>query len=88
MARTSSKIVKTIPNQEVIKLTCFTKSNKSGDKYLVTQNSMKEKYALWKCVDDEFEKISTSDSPLDLDDIICYEVNEDIMEEEEEEDNE
>ena len=40
MARTSSKIVKTIPNSEIEKGTCFTKSNSLGDKYLITQNPL------------------------------------------------
>lgn len=75
MARTSSKIVKSIPSSENIKVTCFTKSNESGDKYLITQCRLKEKYTLWKCVEDEFEKILTSDSPIDFNDIIPYEID-------------
>ena len=74
MSRTSSKIVKSIPSTETgVRTACFTKQNKSGDKYLITQNPIKEQFTLWKCLDDGFEKISTSDSPLDFDNIIPWE---------------
>lgn len=70
------KIVKNIPSSETgTRTTCFTKQNKSGDKYLITQNPIKEQFTLWKCIDDGFEKISTSESPLDFDEIIPYERN-------------
>lgn len=76
MARTSSKsnskIIKTIPNQEELKTTCFTKQNESGDKYIITRNQFKQQFTLWKCVDDGFEKISVSDNPKDFDDKIPY----------------
>ena len=72
MARTSSKIVKTIPNVEIEKATCFTKPNSSGDKYLITENPLKAQFTLWKCSEDGFEKIKTSDSPLDFDKIIPW----------------
>ena len=73
MARTSSKIVKTIPASEVLKVTCFTKPNESGDKYLITQNPLKEQFTLWKCLEDGFEKTSTSNNPLNFDKIIPWE---------------
>lgn len=76
MARTSkdnkeskSKIVKTIPNSETGKVDCATNS---GDKYLITQNPLKEQFTLWKCLEDGFEKIKTSDNPLYFDDVIHW----------------
>lgn len=75
MARTSSKIVKTIPVSETGNTTtCFTKANSSGDKYLITENSLKAQFTLWKCIEDGFEKIKTSDNPKDFDDVIPYEM--------------
>ena len=74
MARTASKIVKAIPNSEEEKATCFTKSNGLGDKYLITENPLKEQFTLWKRIEDGFERIKTSDSPLDFDDVIPYEI--------------
>ena len=76
MARTSSKdkenksskskIVKTIPNSETGKVDC------ANGKYLITENHLKEQFTLWKCLDDGFEKIKTSDNPLDFDDVIDW----------------
>lgn len=74
MARTSSKIVKTIPTSEIEKATCFTKPNSSGDKYLVTECPLKAQFTLWKCIEDGFEKIKTSNNPRDFDDVIPYEM--------------
>ena len=75
MARTSSKIVKTIPASETeSRTTCFTKSNSFGDRYIITENPLKAQFTLWKCVEDGFEKIKTSDSPLDFDDVIPWEM--------------
>lgn len=75
MARTSSKFVKAIPTSETgSRITCFTKPDSSGDKYLITENPLKEQYTLWKCVEDGFERIKTSDNPLDFDDAIPYEM--------------
>ena len=75
MARTSSKIVKTIPSSETgTRTACFTKPNKSGDEYLITQNPLKRQFTLWKCFEDGFERVKTSDNPLDFDDIIPYEM--------------
>ena len=75
MERTSTKnkIVKSIPSSETgTRTSCITES---GDKYLITQNPLKEQFTLWKCLDDGFEKISTSESPLDFDNIIPWEKN-------------
>lgn len=74
MARTSSKIVKTIPVSENKRVTCFTKQNESGDKYIITQNPLKAQFTLWKCLEDSFERIKVSDSPKDFDDLIPYEI--------------
>ena len=74
MARTSSKIVKTIPASEIEKATCFTKADSLGDKYLITENPLKAQFTLWKCIEEGFERIKTSDSPLDFDDVIPYEM--------------
>lgn len=74
MARTASKIVKAIPSSEEEKATCFTRANGSGEKYLITENPLKVQFTLWKCVEEGFERIKTSDSPLDFDDVIPYEM--------------
>lgn len=75
MARVSSKIVKTIPASETgSRTTCFTKSNGLGDKYLITENPLKAQYTLWKCIEDGFERMKTSNNPLDFDDAIPYEM--------------
>ena len=74
MARTSSKIVKTIPISEEKKAICFTKPNNSGDRYFITENPLKAQFTLWKCAEDGFERVKTSDSPLDFDDVIPYEM--------------
>lgn len=65
-----SKIVKTIPSSETgIGVDCLAKS---GDRYLITQNPLKEQFTLWKCLEDGFEKIKTSDNPLEFDKIISW----------------
>lgn len=74
MARTTSKIIKAIPNSEIEKETCFTKPNRLGDKYLITECQLKEQFTLWKCLEDGFERVKTSDSPLDFDDVIPWEM--------------
>ena len=71
MARTSSKeskskIVKTIPNSETGKVDCLE------GKYLITENHLKEQFTLWKRLDDGFEKIKTSNNPLEFDKIIPW----------------
>lgn len=75
MARTpvKSKVVKAIPSSEQKKVLCFTGKNCTGDKYIITKNQNKEQFTLWKCVEDEFERISTSNNPIDFDEIIPYE---------------
>lgn len=73
MARASSKIVKNIPNSETGSRTvCFTKTNESGDKYIISQNPLKGQFTLWKCLEDGFEKVATSYNPLEFDEIIPY----------------
>ena len=67
MARTSSKIVKTIPASET-----GSRTSCLDGKYLITQNPLKEQFILWKCSEDGFERIKTSDSPLDFDKIIPW----------------
>lgn len=67
MARTSSKIVKTIPASETGSRTVCL-----NGKYLITQNPLKEQFTLWKRVDDGFERIKASDNPLDFDDVIPW----------------
>lgn len=65
-----SKIVKTIPSSETgAGVRCITNS---GEKYIISQNPLKEQFTLWKCLDDGFEKIKTSDNPLDFDKIIDW----------------
>lgn len=67
MARTSGKVVKAIPSSENgVGVECL------NGEYLITQNPLKEQFTLWKCLDDGFEKIKTSDNPLDFDKIIPW----------------
>ena len=71
MARTSSKenkskILKTISSSETGKVDC------ANGKYLITENHLKEQFTLWKCLEDGFEKIKTSDNPLEFDDVIDW----------------
>ena len=73
MARTSSKdakskIIKTIPSSEVGKVDCLDKN----DKYVITENPLKAQFTLWKYLDDGFEKVKTSDNPLDFDKVIDW----------------
>ena len=67
MARTSSKAVKTIPSSET-----GSRTSCLNGEYLITQNPLKEQFTLWKCVDDGFERIKTSDNPLDFDKVIPW----------------
>lgn len=67
MARTSSKIVKTIPTSET-----GSRTSCLNGKYLITNNPLKEQFTLWKCVEDGFERIKTSENPLDFDKIIPW----------------
>jgi hypothetical protein len=67
MARTSSKIIKTIPASETgSRTTCL------NGEYLITQNPLKEQFTLWKYTEEGFEKIKISDNPLDFDKIIPW----------------
>ena len=67
MARTSSKIVKTIPSSET-----GSRTSCLDGKYLITNNPIEERFTLWKCLDDGFERIKTSDNPLDFDKVIPW----------------
>ena len=68
MARTSSKIVKNIPSSESGHgVDCYTKS---GDKYIISKNPTKMQFTLWKCIEDGFEKITTSNNPINFYEII------------------
>ena len=66
MARTPSKVVKVIPSSEDQKVNCL------NGKYLITQNPLKGQFTLWKSLEDGFERIKTSDNPLDFDKIIPW----------------
>lgn len=66
MARTSSKVVKAIPNSETQKVECL------NGEFLITQNSLKEQFTLWKRLEDGFERVSTRDNPLGFDKIIPW----------------
>lgn len=67
MARTSSKTVKAIPASETgSRTTCL------NGKYLITNNPLKAQFTLWECVENGFERIKTSDNPLDFDKMIPW----------------
>lgn len=70
MARTTSKIVKTIPNSE--NGTTVTNTTVSGDKYLITHCLDKQRFTLWKILSEGYEKMSTATSPFDLYDKIPW----------------
>lgn len=74
MARTSSKITKTIPASETGSRTVCL-----NGKYLITQNPLKEQFTLWKRVDDGFERIKASDNPLDFDDVIPWDKQDNML---------
>lgn len=38
----------------------------SGINYIVSQNTKKERFTLWKETENGYEKIATSNSPIDL----------------------
>ena len=79
MAKSTSKILKAIPNSETgQRVICYTKPNKSGDKYIITQNPLKNQFTLWKHIDDGFERITTSDNPRNFDEKIPYEFSNEI----------
>lgn len=65
-----SKIAKIIPKSETgAKVTCFTTSKK---KYIISQNPITRTFTLWKEVKEGYGKMSTSHSPLDLDELIPW----------------
>ena len=49
MAKTHSKIVKTIPSSET-----GSRTSCLDGKYLITNNPLKEQCTLWKCLEDGF----------------------------------
>jgi len=62
-----AKIIKKIPSTETgVQTLCC------GGKYLITHYPEKERFTLWKIHKEGYEKISTSNSPLDFDDIIPW----------------
>lgn len=70
MARTASKIVKSIPSTETGSGTlCRTES---GQEYLITHNPIKEQFTLWKVLKDGYERISSAMSPLIFEEIIPW----------------
>ena len=71
---TSSKLVKSIPSSDNgTGVVCYTKPNRSGDKYIISQNPLKEQFTLWKCIGDEYEKIATSNNPSKLCEMVPFE---------------
>lgn len=65
-----STIVKSIPLSETgAGTSCKTDS---GKEYLITNNPIKARFTLWLVVPDGYEKISTSENPLEFDKIIPY----------------
>lgn len=34
--------------------------------YVISQNTIKAKFTLWRIVEDEYEKLGTADSPIEL----------------------
>lgn len=64
MAKTTSKIIKTIPNTE--NGTTVTNTTLSGDKYLITRCLEKQRFTLWKILSEGYEKLATATSPLEL----------------------
>lgn len=69
-AQNKSKIVKRIPKTETgPKVTCITTSKKQ---YIISQNLMNKTFTLWKEVIGGYEKIRTTHSPLDLEELIPW----------------
>lgn len=65
-----SRIVKKIPKTETgPKVTCTTTSKKQ---YIISQNPMNKTFTLWKKVSEGYEKIRTTHSPLDLEELIPW----------------
>lgn len=40
--------------------------SKSGNEYIISQNTKKEKFTLWKETENGYEKMTTSNNPIDL----------------------
>ena len=40
--------------------------SESGNEYIISQNTKKEKFTLWKILENGYEKIATSDIPTSL----------------------
>lgn len=79
MARTSfkeskPKVVKSIPSSDTgSRVACYTKEGETGDKYIISHNPLKMQFTLWKRVEEGYEKVSTSDSPLRLYELVGFE---------------
>jgi hypothetical protein len=64
MPRVSSKQLTKLPASENgVGVTCLTSS---GEQYYISQNTEKRKFTLWRIIDGNYQKITTSNSPLDL----------------------
>lgn len=70
MARTSSKIVKSIPSSE--NGTMVTNTTMSKQQYLITHCVDKQRFTLWKVLSEGYEKIATATTPFDLYDKIPW----------------
>ena len=70
MARTSSKIVKSIPSSENGKT--VTNTTVLGEQYLITHCLDKQRFTLWKVLSEGYEKIGTDTTPIDLYDKIPW----------------
>ena len=68
---TTEKIVKSIPaSDNGAGVLCVTNS---GQKYQISQNVERKKFTLWQVVNKGFIKIKTSNSPVDLYDLVPWE---------------
>ena len=73
MARKSSenktiKIVKNIPSSETGSQTICT--TRTGEKYIISNCPEKHRFTLWRVVEDGYEKMATSETPLVFDKMI------------------
>ena len=57
-------IVKQIPKSDNGHGVLYTKLN--GNVYQISNNPIKKRFTLWKVLENGYEKISTSDNPLNL----------------------
>ena len=55
--------VKTIPKSEIRQLNYTTDS---GNVYIISNNKIKNKFTLWLIVNNEYQKISSANNPIDL----------------------